>query len=241
MTTPFKKPLMIFAAILLCGASAAPRNETSRVKDLVSIEVIRDNQLIGYGLVVGLNGTGDTLENIPFTRQSLSAMLERLGVDLRGQEMRTGNVAAAMVTANLPPFGVQGTRFNVTVSAIGDAKSLEGGTLLITQLLGADGNVYAVAQGTLSGRSETGHTPVGIPTVGQVADGATVEREVEFELNSLSTVRLVLRAADFTSAICISFAINQFLECDGSRTEQCFDRQGRGPKQIPQERGHTAR
>ena len=117
---------------------------TSRIKDLANIEGVRQNQLIGYGLVVGLNGTGDTLNNIPFTKQSLQAMLERLGVNIRGAQMRTGNVAAVMVTANLPAFGTQGTRIDVTVSALGDSKSLQGGTLLVTPLLGADGNVYAV-------------------------------------------------------------------------------------------------
>src|SRR5262245_47100416 len=120
-------------------------SSSSRIKDLANIEGVRQNQLIGYGLVVGLNGTGDTLNNIPFTRQSLQAMLERLGVNVRGQTMRTGNVAAVMVTANLPAFGTQGTRIDITVSALGDSKSLQGGTLLVTPLLGADGNVSAVA------------------------------------------------------------------------------------------------
>ena len=138
------------AAVLAFGALVAPAHAASRVKDLASIEGVRQNQLIGYGLVVGLNGTGDTLNNIPFTRQSLQAMLERLGVNVRGQTLRTGNIAAVMVTANLPAFGTQGTRIDVTVSAMGDSKSLQGGTLLVTPLLGADGNVYAVAQGSLA-------------------------------------------------------------------------------------------
>src|SRR5450432_4690106 len=134
--------------VLVCAA--APAGATSRIKDLANIEGVRQNQLIGYGLVVGLNGTGDTLNNIPFTKQSLTAMLERLGVNIRGQTLRTGNVAAVMVTANLPPFGTQGTRIDVTVSALGDSKSLQGGVLLVTPLLGADGNVYAVAQGSVA-------------------------------------------------------------------------------------------
>ena len=133
----------VAVALILCGA-ACPAGAASRIKDLANIEGVRQNQLIGYGLVVGLSGTGDTLNNIPFTRQSLQAMLERLGVNIRGQTLRTGNVAAVMVTANLPAFGTQGTRIDVTVSALGDAKSLQGGTLLVTPLLGADGNVYAV-------------------------------------------------------------------------------------------------
>src|ERR1700754_3249121 len=120
-----------FAVIFGLSASA-PAHAASRIKDLTSVEGVRQNQLIGYGLVVGLNGTGDTLNNIPFTRQSLQAMLERMGVNIRGQTLRTGNVAAVMVTSNLPPFGTQGTRIDITVSAMGDAKSLQGGTLLVT-------------------------------------------------------------------------------------------------------------
>src|SRR4249920_2731604 len=146
----------VAALILSCVATDAGADgpyrvsATSRIKDLANIEGVRQNQLIGYGLVVGLNGTGDTLNNIPFTKQSLQAMLERLGVNIRGQTIRTGNVAAVMVTANLPPFGTQGTRIDVTVSAMGDAESLQGGTLLVTPLLAADGNVYAVGQGSLA-------------------------------------------------------------------------------------------
>src|SRR5215813_8387071 len=138
------------AALVALALSAVSAQATSRIKDLANIEGVRQNQLIGYGLVVGLNGTGDTLNNIPFTKQSLQAMLERMGVNIRGATIRTGNVAAVMVTGNLPPFATQGTRMDVTVSALGDAKDLRGGTLLVTPLLGADGNVYAVAQGTLA-------------------------------------------------------------------------------------------
>src|SRR5215203_2522474 len=138
------------AALLALTLSALPAAATSRIKDLANIEGVRQNQLIGYGLVVGLNGTGDTLNNAPFTKQSLQAMLERLGVNIRGATLRTGNVAAVMVTGNLPAFGTQGTRMDVTVSALGDAKSLQGGTLLVTPLLGADGNVYAVGQGSVA-------------------------------------------------------------------------------------------
>src|SRR6185437_16080729 len=147
MTKAFKAAclaLVMAVCVPVCAGAA------SRIKDLANIEGVRQNQLIGYGLVVGLNGTGDTLNNIPFTKQSLTAMLERLGVNIRGQTLRTGNVAAVMVTANLPPFGTQGTRIDITVSAMGDAKSLQGGTLLVTPLLGADGNVYAVGQGSLA-------------------------------------------------------------------------------------------
>src|SRR5665213_2422464 len=140
----------LFLAVLLTAFASANAGAASRIKDLANIEGVRQNQLIGYGLVVGLNGTGDTLNNIPFTNQSLTAMLERLGVNIRGQTLRTGNVAAVMVTANLPPFGTQGTRIDITVSALGDSKSLQGGMLLVTPLLAADGNVYAVGQGSVA-------------------------------------------------------------------------------------------
>src|ERR1700752_2361099 len=206
----------ILAGLTLFVGAAAPAWATSRIKDLANVEGVRQNQLIGYGLVVGLNGTGDTLNNIPFTKQSLQAMLERLGVNVRGAEMRTGNVAAVMVTANLPPFATQGTRMDVTVSALGDSKSLQGGTLLVTPLLGADGNVYAVAQGSLAigGFQDEGAaasiTRV-VPTVGRIVNGATIEREIEFALNRLPNVRLALRNADFTTAKRIAAAVNDFL------------------------------
>src|SRR5688500_10576729 len=143
----------LFAAALTATTLLAPLAEaqaaTARIKDIVDIEGIRDNQLVGYGLVVGLNGTGDSLNNSPFTKQSLQAMLERLGVNTRGENMRTANVAAVMVTANLAAFSTQGSRLDVNVAALGDSKSLQGGTLLVTPLLGADGEVYAIAQGSV--------------------------------------------------------------------------------------------
>jgi flagellar P-ring protein FlgI len=205
----------VLAAMMLAGA-IAPAGATSRIKDLANIEGVRQNQLIGYGLVVGLNGTGDTLNNIPFTRQSLQAMLERLGVNVRGAQMRTGNVAAVMVTANLPAFATQGTRMDVTVSALGDSKSLQGGTLLVTPLLGADGNVYAVAQGSLaiSGFQAEGDAAKivrGVPTVGRISNGAIIEREIDFALNKLGQLRLALRNPDFTTAKRIASAINDFI------------------------------
>lgn len=212
-------------AALLLLVIAGPAGATSRIKDLANIEGVRQNQLIGYGLVVGLNGTGDTLNNIPFTKQSLQAMLERMGVNIRGATIRTGNVAAVMVTANLPPFGTQGTRIDVTVSALGDSKSLQGGTLLVTPLLGADGNVYAVAQGSLSigGFAAEGNAASitkGVPTVGRIANGAIIEREIEFALNRLPNVRLALRNADFTTAKRIAAAVNDFL---GTKTAEPVD------------------
>ena len=213
------------AALLVFAFSVMPARATSRIKDLANIEGVRQNQLIGYGLVVGLAGTGDTLNNIPFTKQSLQAMLERMGVNIRGATIRTGNVAAVMVTGNLPPFGTQGTRMDVTVSALGDAKNLQGGTLLVTPLLGADGNVYSVAQGSvaISGFQAEGDAAKivrGVPTVGRIANGAIIEREIEFALNRMPNVRLALRNADFTTAKRIAAAINDYL---GVKTAEPID------------------
>jgi flagellar P-ring protein FlgI len=203
-------------AVLLAFCVPVSAGATSRIKDLANIEGVRQNQLIGYGLVVGLNGTGDTLNNIPFTKQSLQAMLERLGVNIRGQTLRTGNVAAVMVTANLPAFATQGTRMDITVSSLGDAKSLQGGMLLVTPLLGADGNVYAVGQGSVAiggfqAEGEAAKIVRGVPTVGRIANGALIEREIEFNLNRQSQLRMALRNPDFTTAKRIAAAINDYI------------------------------
>src|SRR6188768_3425966 len=211
--------------VLVALSATVPAGATSRIKDLANIEGVRQNQLIGYGLVVGLNGTGDTLNNIPFTKQSLQAMLERLGVNIRGTQIRTGNVAAVMVTANLPAFGTQGTRIDVTVSALGDSKSLQGGTLLVTPLLGADGNVYAVGQGSVAisgfqAEGEAAKIVRGVPTVGRISNGAIIEREIEFALNRLNQVRLALRNSDFTTAKRIAAAVNDFI---GAATAEPLD------------------
>src|SRR6476659_5944608 len=221
MTKTLRAALAVILALLVPVHAGA----TSRIKDLANIEGVRQNQLIGYGLVVGLNGTGDTLNNIPFTKQSLTAMLERLGVNIRGQTIRTGNVAAVMVTANLPAFGTQGTRIDVTVSAMGDSKSLQGGTLLVTPLLGADGNVYAVAQGSLAiggfqAEGDAAKIVRGVPTVGRIANGALIEREIEFTLNRLGQLRMALRNPDFTTAKRIASAVNDFI---GSPTAEPLD------------------
>ncbi len=213
--------LTLAAALAVSTMLAVPAAQatTSRIKDLASVEGVRQNQLVGYGLVVGLNGSGDSLNNSPFTRQSLQAMLERLGVNTRGANLRTANVAAVMVTANLPAFGAQGTRVDVTVSALGDAKSLQGGTLLVTPLLGADGEVYAVAQGavSISGFTAGGDAATitrGVPTVGRIANGGLVEREIEFQFRQLKTLRLALRNPDLTTAKRIAAAINDFMGGD---------------------------
>jgi flagellar P-ring protein FlgI len=204
------------AVAMACGTPAVA---LSRIKDLAQIEGVRQNQLVGYGLVVGLGGTGDTLNNAPFTKQSLQAMLERLGVNTRGATLRTANVAAVMVTANLPAFATQGTRLDVTVSALGDAKSLQGGTLLVTPLLGADGEVYAVAQGSVAiagfqAEGDAAKITRGVPTVGRISNGALIEREVEFKLNVQKALRLALRNPDLTTAKRIAAAINDFLGAD---------------------------
>jgi len=201
----------IFFTMMVSDAHA----RTSRIKDIVNIEGVRDNQLVGYGLVVGLNGTGDSLNNSPFTEQSLIAMLERLGVNVRGQNLNTGNVAAVMVTSTLPPFINQGSRVDVSISSLGDSTSLQGGTLLVTPLLAADGEVYAVAQGevSISGFSVQGDAATltqNIPTSGRIADGAIVEREIDFQLEELQEVRLALKNPDFTTARRIAQAINGF-------------------------------
>jgi flagellar P-ring protein precursor FlgI len=211
---------MLLAALLALSAGlvplAAAHAATARIKDIVNIEGVRDNQLVGYGLVVGLDGTGDGLSNSPFTRQSLQAMLERLGVNTRGENMRTGNVAAVMVTANLPPFSTQGSRLDVEVASLGDATSLQGGTLLVTPLLGADGEVYAIAQGpvAINGFKAQGDATTvvsGVPTTGRIASGGLIEREIDFKLGSQRSLRLALRNPDLTTARRIALSINDFI------------------------------
>ena len=186
-----------------------------RIKDIADIEGVRDNQLVGYGLVVGLNGTGDRLDSAVFTRQSLIGMLERLGVNTRDQEakLQTKNVAAVMVTANLPAFARSGSRIDVSVSALGDAKDLTGGTLLVTPLLGADGEVYGMAQGTLAtgailAKGAGASVTRNIPTSARISNGATVEREVLFALGAKPTLRLGLRNPDLTTARRMADVIN---------------------------------
>ncbi len=188
----------------------------ARIKDIVEMEGVRENQLVGYGLVVGLNGTGDSLNNSPFTRQSLQAMLERLGVNTQGENVRTANVAAVMVTANMPPFSTQGSRMDVSVAALGDSDSLQGGTLLVTPLLGADGEVYALAQGPvlINGFKAEGDAATvisGVPTTGRISSGALIEREIDFQLGSQHSLRLSLRNPDLTTARRIALAINDFI------------------------------
>lgn len=205
----------LVASVLLFGA-VAPASALSRIKDIADVEGIRENQLIGYGLVVGLAGTGDSLQGSPFTRQSLQAMLERLGVNTHGADLRTANVAAVMVTANLPPFATQGTRIDVNVSALGDAKSLQGGTLLVTPLHGADGEVYTIAQGPVaiggfSAQGEAATISRGVATSGRIANGGLIEREINYVLAARTSVRLALKNPDLTTARRVALAVNEML------------------------------
>ena len=211
LLTALTAPLAALA--MMAGAGAA--DAQSRIKDIASVEGVRSNQLVGYGLVVGLNGTGDSLRNAPFTRQSLEGMTERLGVNIRGANANTKNTAAVLVTAELPPFSTPGARIDVGVASLGDAKSLLGGTLIVTSLQGADGQVYAVAQGSVqtgsvSGSGGSGSSVTrGVPTAGRIASGATVEAETGFNLDGMAEVRLTLRNPDFTTAQRVAAAINQ--------------------------------
>ncbi|MBB55537.1 MAG: flagellar biosynthesis protein FlgA [Magnetovibrio sp.] len=221
-----KRRVLGLVAMVLAGiASSAmltPADAASRLKDIVEFEGVRDNMLVGYGLVVGLNNTGDTLKTGHFTKQSLQSMLNRMGVKPTDNGLDSKNVAAVMVTAALPAFARQGGRIDVTVSALGDSSSLLGGTLFVTPLLGADGEVYAVAQGQLAvggfqagGNAET--VTKGVPTSGRIANGAIVEREVNFTIGNLQDVKLTLRNPDFTTARRIAQAINAFLGTNAAR------------------------
>jgi flagellar P-ring protein precursor FlgI len=212
MIRAFRLLTTLVAALAM---TAQPAFARSRIKDIVEFEGVRENMLVGYGIVVGLNGTGDALRNAPFTKQSLEAMLERLGVNTRDANLNTKNVAAVMVTAKLPAFAAAGAQIDASVSALGDAKSLLGGTLLVTPLLGADGQAYAVAQGTvqtgsISASGASGSTvSKGVPTAGRIAGGAIVEKEIGFQLASMESMRMTLRNPDFTTARRIAQAVNK--------------------------------
>lgn len=215
--------LAAMAAALLT-AVAAPAAADIRIKDLVEFDGVRGNDLVGYGLVVGLPGTGDGIRNSPFTEDALSNILERLGVNVTGEEFRPKNVAAVLVTAELPPFARAGRRIDVSVSAIGDASSLRGGTLIMTPLNAADGQIYAVAQGpVIAGgvtvEGEASSITRGVPTGGVIPDGARVEREVDFALTDLGQLRLALRDPDFTTAARIARRINKSLRGEVARMQ----------------------
>lgn len=206
---------------VLLGASD-PVWAASRIKDIADFEGVRENILVGYGLVVGLKGTGDDLKNATFTKESLIGMLERLGVNTREGDLDPNNVAAVMVTGTLPPFARQGTRVDVTISSLGDAESLMGGALLVTPLIGADGEVYAVAQGQVqvggfSARGQAQSVTKGVPTSGRIPNGAIVEQEVPFDMSHMETVKVSLRNPDFTTARRIAQAINAYLGAEYAR------------------------
>ena len=232
--------ILLLLGIVLLGAP--PALGQIRIKDIPDVEGVRANQLVGYGLVVGLNGTGDKLTNAVFTRETLIAMLERLGVNTRDQvtQLQTKNVAAVMVTAELPAFARSGSRIDVAVSALGDATNLTGGTLLVTPLLGADGQVYSVAQGALatgaiSARGTAASVTRGVPTSGKIANGATVEREIAFKLDGMNGLRLGLRNPDLTTARRIAEAINHTVGSIARATDPrtvALDLSGRDPVDV---------
>lgn len=214
---------LVVLSLLLLGVAA--RAEASaggvRIKDIVTFEGVRDNMLLGYGLVVGLKGTGDKIKNNKFTEESLVSFLERLGVNTRGTELKSKNVAAVTVTATLPPFARSGSRIDVTVGALGDAQSLQGGVLLATPLYGADGEVYAVAQGPLAiggfaVGGEGASVVKGVPTTGFISNGAIIEKETEFALNDLEAVRISLRNPDLTTAHNIADQIDNYLDYEAA-------------------------
>jgi flagellar P-ring protein precursor FlgI len=201
--------LALVVLLAACGQGLAQ----SRIKDITAVQGIRDNQLVGYGLVVGLPATGDSLRNSPFTEQSLRSMLDRMGIGVPPSAARSRNVAAVIVTATLPPFVSRGTRIDVSVSSLGDASSLAGGTLVLTPLIGADGKAYAVAQGpvTVTGFSSSGQSESltqNVPTSGRIPNGALIERQLSGEFNDVSHLSLQVRNADFATAVSIADAIN---------------------------------
>ncbi|HWB44669.1 MAG TPA: flagellar basal body P-ring protein FlgI [Hyphomicrobiaceae bacterium] len=206
----------ILLLLILCLASV-PAEAGTRIKDVVSVQGVRANQLFGYGLVIGLNGTGDTLRNSPFTAQSLQSMLDRMGINVRNANARTRNVAAVIVTAELPAFIGKGSRVDVTVSSLGDATSLQGGSLILTPLTGADNQIYAVAQGPLavtgfstSGKAET--LTQGVPTTGRIPNGALVERDAPGRLSDQKVLVLELRNPDFNTAVQIADVVNRHMQ-----------------------------
>lgn len=235
-TVLFKKSAVfsiIGAVFLLAGGQAAA---SSRIKDIADFEGVRENQLVGYGLVVGLNGTGDNIKSINFAKESLISMLDQLGINARDGQLKSKNIAAVMVTASLPPFARQGSRIDVMVSAMGDAKSLQGGTLIATPLSGANGEVYAVAQGqiatgSVSAQGNNASVTRGVPTSGRIANGAIIENEIDFALDNLKNIRIALRNPDFTTARRISDAINAML---GQPASKALD-PATVDLQIPQE------
>ncbi|QBR70691.1 flagellar biosynthesis protein FlgI [Beijerinckiaceae bacterium] len=207
--------LAIFLSCLVGWSATA----SVRIKDITTLQGVRENQIVGYGLVVGLQSTGDTLANSTFTAQSLQSMLDRMGVNtrgaVRGNVLRTRNVAAVLVTADLPAFIQPGSRIDVTVSSLGDATSLLGGTLVLTSLSGVDGQTYALAQGqvAVAGFSVAGQAESitqNVATAGRIPNGAVIEREVPGQLRDIGPLMLVLKNPDFATAVRITDVINAY-------------------------------
>ena len=207
------KLLSFIISALLWFGMAHDAFASSRIKDIADFEGVRDNQLIGYGLVVGLNGTGDNIKSVDFAKESIISMLDQIGINARDGQLKSKNIASVMVTANLPAFARQGSRIDVIVSALGDAKNLQGGTLIATPLAGADGQIYAVAQGQIavnavSAQGANQSLVKGVPTSGKIANGAIVENEIPFVLDDMTSILIALRNPDFTTSRRISDAIN---------------------------------
>jgi len=218
--------ILIPCLLLILGLSfvVSSSAEASRIKELAQLEGVRSNQLVGYGLVVGLNGSGDS-SSTEFTVQSLVNMMERLGVTVNPADVKIANVAAVVVTADLPAFSRAGSKIDVSVSSIGDAKTLAGGTLLMTPLHAADGKVYAVAQGpmvvnALAFGGKTAKVQKNHPTVGRIPGGALVEREVPYVFGEKSELNYYLRDSDFTTVSRMSKAVNQYF---GAHIAQALD------------------
>jgi len=212
----------IAAGLIVLGLADALH--AARIKDIAVFRGVRPNQLVGYGLVVGLAGSGDS-NTTQFTLQSMSSMLEKMGVTVNAEDIKVKNVAAVMVTAELPPFARSGSRLDALVNSIGDAKALQGGTLVMTPLKGADGQVYAVAQGPVAtggflvGASSGDKVGKNFPTVGRVVQGASVEREIPFDLNQKESLTLALNKPDFTTATRVAESINTGFMDQVARTQ----------------------
>ena len=209
----FLKKISFFIAVAMLSLLSEKAFASSRIKDIADFEGVRDNQLVGYGLVVGLNGTGDNIKSIDFAKESIISLLDQIGINARDGQLKSKNIASVMVTANLPAFARQGSRIDVIVSAMGDAKNLQGGTLIATPLSGADGQIYAVAQGqiavnAISAQGANQSIFKGVPTSGKIANGAIVENEIPFVLDDMTNIRIALRNPDFTTSRRISDAIN---------------------------------
>lgn len=209
-----KRSVLITALLVLLHLLSTPLF-AARVKDIVTIEGVRDNQILGYGLVIGLSGTGDK-QGTEFTIQSLATMLSKQGIIVDPHEVKVKNVAAVIVTANLPPFVRAGSKIDVLVSSIGDATSLQGGTLLMTPLKAPNQQIYAVAQGPISlggflGGKGGDSVQKNHPTAGRIPGGALVEREVKIDLGSMESIALTLKNQDFTTAVRLSRTINNLL------------------------------